>query len=95
MQEDPIRYWVAIAAAALYVYQRSKDHPLPHRATQTAVSAAMGFALTPDLVALSPFPANIVGVAVVVLSYIVLDFVSSILGDRKLVLEILRRFLGK
>lgn len=91
----PLEYWIALAAAAFYVFQRSSDKPIFNRLSMTAISSALGYSLTGDLVNITQRPEILVLVATTTLIYLLLDFSSAIISDRRLLIDMIRKVLKK
>lgn len=90
-----LEYWLALAAAALYVFHRSSDKPLLNRMTLTAISAALGYSTAAEASRSTGWPEILVLVLITSVGYLVLDFLSAIVADRQAFIAALRQFLGR
>lgn len=95
MPSRTIEYWLALAAAALYVFQRSSDKPLLNRLTLTAISAALGYSTAAEAATATGWPEIMVLILITSVGYLVLDFISALVADRRAFIDALRQFLGK
>ena len=91
----PLEYWIALAAASLYVFNRSSDKPLINRTVMTGISAALGYSTTPDLAAMAGRPELLTMVVVTTTVYLVLDFISALFADRSTLIDLIKRFVKK
>jgi len=83
MLGKPIEFWIAIFAASLYVFDRAREKPLLSRLTVVAVSAGLGTSVAPDAMALTGLSETLCAVLLTTLGYLVLDFLTAIIGDRE------------
>ena len=95
MFEKPIEFYIALAAASLFVYERSNDRPLFNRLLVVVISVGLGASLSEDLANWLGRSEILVTVIITSVGYLALDFLSSIFADRKLLLEILKGRLGR
>ena len=86
----PWEFYAAIVAAAMYVFDRAKEHTLIQRTVMVAASAVLGFALAPDLSAVVGWSETIIGVVVTTLAYPVLDLATALASDRKIIADIIK-----
>ena len=91
----PWEYWLAVAAAALYVSDRHREPPLRGRVLMVAGSSGLGVSLSADVAAWGGWPETVVAVLLIAVGYLVLDMGTAILQDRSLIRDILRRRFGK
>lgn len=91
----PLEYWIALLASSAYVFHKGADKSLLSRVTMTAISAALGYSLTPDLSLISGRPEILTLVVVTSTVYLVLDFVSVLISDREFLSALLKRIIKK
>ena len=91
----PAEFWIALAAASFYVFQRSSDRPLLNRLAMTTISAALGYSLTPELSAMTGRPEILTLVVLVTMLYLALDFASALFADRAFLVDAIKKVLGK
>lgn len=90
MLERTTEFWVALAAAAIYVYLNSKEKAMHYRILMVASSAGFGFSLSPDIAAWAGIGETLAGVIVIVFGYVVIDLVTALVSDRGFVKEIIK-----
>lgn len=78
----PFEYWVALMSGALFVFLSHKDKMWPMRLGITMVSAGLGFSQSAELAEWSGRSETFTGMAIVALSWMVLDFSASVFADR-------------
>lgn len=88
-------YWIALIAASLYVFLRSSDKPLINRTAMTAISAALGYSITPEISVIAGKPELLTMVVVTTTAYLFLDFISALFADRDILIDLIRRFVKK
>jgi len=89
----PVEFWIALAAASLYVFTRSSDKPLYSRLSMTAISAALGYSLAPDIAVMTGRSELLAVVLITALIYLALDFASALMADRALLIDTLRKLM--
>ena len=96
MLNKPIEFWIALAAAALFVYERSNDKPVFSRLILVAISAGLGYSLAPDMAAWTGRSETLAAVILTTLGYLTLDFASALFADREFLKELIKgRFTKK
>lgn len=90
MLERTTEFWVALGAAAIYVYLNSKEKAMHYRILMVASSAGFGFSLSPDVAAWAGIGETFSGVIVIVFGYVVIDLVTALVSDRSFVKEIIK-----
>lgn len=88
-------YWVALVSAAVYVFLNAKDRPLGFRVGMVAVSTGLGYSVTPDVVAYFNVPEILALIGVITMGYFVLDVLTSLVSDRTLWIDMIKKKLGK
>ena len=91
----PWEFYAAIVAAAMYVFDRAKEHTMVKRTLIVAVSAILGLSVSPDIAARGGYPEPLIGALTITLAYPVLEFISAVVSDRALILDLLLRRGGK
>lgn len=90
MLERTHEFWVALAAATIYVYLNSKEKAMHYRVLMVASSAGLGFSLSPDFAAWSGIGETLAGVIIIVFGYVIIDLVTALVSDRGFVKEIIK-----
>lgn len=88
-------FWIALVAASLYVYRQSADKVLPARVIQTGIATGFGYSLGGEISIWADLPEGLTMVATTCGGYLVLDFCTALLGDRKELIALFMRFVGK
>ena len=90
----PVEFYVAIVAAAIYVYDSNSERPLKSRFLITISSAMFGFSLGPTLADYVGFPEIIAAFLVTAIGFLILEIGTALIKDREYVKEIIKRRLG-
>lgn len=90
MLERTTEFWVALIAAAAYVFLNSKEKAIHYRILMVASSAGFGFSLAKDASAWLGIGETLAGVVIIVFGYLVIDLVTALISDRAFVKEILK-----
>lgn len=90
MLERTTEFWVAMVAAAIYVYLNSKEKALHYRILMVASSAGFGFSLSPDVAKYAGIGETFAGVIVIVFGYVAIDLVTAIASDRGFLKEVIK-----
>lgn len=91
---EPIKYYLALAAAMLFVIMQHKEKSWLSRVSIAGISGAIGYAVAHDLAAYLGRSETIAVVLVTAFSYAALDTVGAILADRAAIKEFVRFRLG-
>ena len=91
----PLEFYVAIAAAALFVYESNKDKPFYSRFFVTIASAGFGFSLAPEVSEYMNGPLTITGLLITALGFLVLEIAAAVVSDRQFVKDLILRRFGK
>lgn len=94
MFNKPIEVWIAIIAAALYVFESNNERAFFSRLLMTLCSAALGLSLMADLSQYTGLPETITGLLVTAFGYIVLEIGTALVKDRDFVKEVIRKKFG-
>ena len=86
-------FWVALVAAAVYVFQNSKEKPLATRSLMVASSAGFGFSLAPDAAKVLGIGETFAGVVIIVFGYVLIDLVTALISDRAFIKDMIARRL--
>lgn len=86
--------WAAIGAGTLYVYRKSAHPSRVSRAIEAGISGMLAYSIGPDVAAWAGVNEAISVVLVSSLGYLTLDVLTSLVADRKIVKEIVIKFLG-
>jgi hypothetical protein len=95
MNGKPLEFYVAIAAAALYVFQSNEDKPFKSRFLITMASAGFGFSIAPDLTAYIGWSLTITGILVTALGFLALETVSAMVSDVPFVKGLIQKKFGQ
>lgn len=90
MLERSIEFWVALVAAALYVFLNSKEKAIHYRILMVASSAGFGFSLAKDAAAWLGIGETLAGVIIIVFGYLVIDLLTALMSDRAFVKEFIK-----
>lgn len=91
----PLEFYIAILAAAVYVFQSNEDKPFASRFLITVASAGFGFSIAPDLTLLIGWGLTITGILVTALGFLVLETVSAMVADIPWVKSLVQKRLGQ
>jgi hypothetical protein len=91
---EPIKYYMALAAGMLFVVMQHKEKPWLSRVSIAGISGAIGYSVAADLAAYLGRSETVAVVLVTAFSYAVLDTVGAILADRAAIKDIVRAHLG-
>lgn len=90
----PIEVYIAIIAAALFVFETNKDKPLWSRFLITMSSAGFGFSLGPDLAEQTGQSLVLTGIIVTALGFLVLEVSVALLSDTAFMKKIIAKRVG-
>lgn len=84
LDEKQPEFYVGLAAAVGFVYQRLPHLPHLARATYAGISGGLGYAAAPSIAAMTGQSEVLTVIVITALGYIVLDTGASILSDKGL-----------
>lgn len=90
----PPEVWIALAAGAAYVFQKSAQRTLTGRVIEAGVSGGLGYAVGPDAAAWAGVNGAMAAILVSALGYLTLDVLTSLIAERAMVKDIILRMLG-
>jgi len=90
-----IEFYIAILAAACFVFESNKDKPLVSRFLITIASAGLGFSLSPELSVHLGGSIALTGILVTALGFLVLEVTSAIISDTSFIKNIIAKRMGK
>lgn len=88
--ERTIEFWVALLAAALYVFLNSKEKAVHYRILMVASSAGFGFSLAADFSDWLGIGETLSGVIITVFGYLFVDLATALLADRPFIKDFLK-----
>lgn len=91
----PLEFYIAIIAAALFVYESNKDKPFLSRFLVTISSAGFGFSLAPEVADYVGGPLTLTGLLITALGFLTLEIASALISDRQFVKDLIVKRLGK
>ena len=91
----PLDFYIAIAAAAIFVYESNKDKPFLSRFFITIASAGFGFSLAPEVAQEVGGPMVITGLLITSLGFLVLEILAAIVADRAFIKDVIKKRFGK
>lgn len=94
MEPYNIQFYVAIVAAAMYVFETNKDKPISSRFFITLSSAGFGFSVSPELSHYIFGSLVLTGVLITALGFLFLELSSSIVSDTGLAKNIIKKRWG-
>ena len=83
-------FWLAMAAAAAYVFLNSKEKQIGSRLLMVASSAGFGISLAKDVSNWVGLSENISGVVITVFGYLMIDLATALISDRALVKQFIK-----
>ncbi|NNW55498.1 MULTISPECIES: hypothetical protein [unclassified Roseobacter] len=92
--DKPWEFWVALIAAAAYVYERGHEKKITSRILLVISSTGLGASLSEDLAEWSGHSEILAVVVITTTGYLVLDVITSLIRDREFVKELIRKRLG-
>ena len=90
MLERSTEFWVALTAAAVYVYLNSKEKALHYRILMVASSAGFGFSLSIEVADKFGIGTTLAGVVITVFGYLIVDLMTALVSDRTFIKEIIK-----
>lgn len=90
MIERTTEFWVALAAAAIYVFLNSKEKAVHYRILMVASSAGFGFSLAKDISLSLGIGEALSAVVMTVFSYVIIDVLTALISDRAFVKGIIK-----
>lgn len=90
MIERTLEFWVALVAAALYVYLNSKEKVIAYRLIMVASSAGFGFSLSGEAAEFLGIGTTFAGVLIIVFGYLAIDLVTALISDRGFIKDIIK-----
>jgi len=91
-----VEFYIALIAAALFVYETNKEKTFRSRFLITLTSAGLGFSVAPELSHWVGGSLVITGILVTALGFLALEVASAIVSDRNFIKELVKnRFGGK
>lgn len=91
----PWEFWIAMIGAALYLTVRDKEKaPFWIRIAKRLSVAAFAYSLSDELAPFTRSSESLAAVVIMLFGLLVLDFVSTALANKELMLSIVRSRLG-
>lgn len=90
MLDRSVEFWVALCAAALYVFMNSKEKAIHYRIVMVASSAGFGFSLAKDASNWLGIGETLAGVIITVFGYLIVDLVTALISDRQFIKDVIR-----
>tara|TARA_Y100000310_G_scaffold211266_1_gene212037 strand:- start:16062 stop:16346 length:285 start_codon:yes stop_codon:yes gene_type:complete len=90
MVERTTEFWVALVAAAAYVFLNSREKAIHYRIVMVASSAGFGFSLAKDVSDWLGIGETFAGVVIIVFGYMLIDLVTALVSDRAFVKEVIK-----
>ncbi len=94
LSHKPPEFWIALGAGVLFVLLNNPEKSLWKRAAIAAMSGGLGFALAPDVAVWTGRSEALCAMALTALGYMALDLVASLIADRTLIKDVIRRRSG-
>jgi hypothetical protein len=91
----PLEFYIAVLAAAVFVFESNKDKPFWSRFMITISSAGFGFSLAPEVSMYVSVPLTITGLLITALGFLVLEVSVALISDRQFVKEAIIKRLSK
>lgn len=89
----PVEFYIAILAAAAFVFESNKDKPFMSRFIITISSAGFGFSVAPELSQYIGGSLTFTGILVTALGFLVLEVTAAIIADTAFIKNIIAKKL--
>lgn len=95
MPEKTLAYWLAFAAALLWVAMREAEtESLKRRLVKTLASGGLAIGLSDDIAEWSGVPPVVVAVGIVLFGLLVVDLTAALIADRSFLREVIASKMG-
>jgi hypothetical protein len=89
------RYWAVFLATAVYIgMKNAKDEPIKYRLTKVFVNGLLAFGMGPDLAVYLWNSEMAAAIILMSAGWVILDVITGIVADPKLITSIVRQKLG-
>ena len=95
MMNKPIEFWVALMAAIAFVANRNKSEPFITRIVIAGISGGLGFSLSAEMSEWWGKSEILVVILLTALGYIALEVLVAIVADKDLMIDFIRKQIGK
>lgn len=91
----PLEFYVAILAAAAFVFESNKEKPFFSRFMITIASAGFGFSVAPELSIYVGGSLTFTGILVTALGFLILEVTAAIIADTSFVKKMIEKRLER
>ena len=91
---DNVKFYIAIIASAIFVYESNKDKTFLSRFFITVSSAGLGFSVAPELSSYVGGSLTLTGILITALGFLVLEVLFAIISDVTFIKKLISKKVG-